>query len=361
MASSTSPPQAGIPPQQLSLPLPALTSTPQRHPDCCLSLSTTLLHIIVSQVRQALVASADPAGSCGTTPSPDGEGRRDPDDVEAEADVEREDVIASIGSGSGLLEACLQRYMDDIDDIGDSGSGDDPDSWETTIVNTAKRTARGKSRVTVQGVEVHQLSSSSWASSSSSSSPSHGRQQHGLNRYLPEQSRSYVRGTWEVWLGVVLSSDALGADESHSGGRGDGFGSVDGDGDADDDDDDDDDDDNGDDGVNNDALSAIPQRRVVVVALMFVYPRLPSLVQKYVDTVLSSRTSPSSSSSSSSSSSVKVIIYLGPRADWQDFQPCFERPPAAKEVSNKTVEVKVLEGEEAGLLEYEMMGIVYIR
>ncbi|KIV85022.1 hypothetical protein PV11_00760 [Exophiala sideris] len=63
------------------LPLPHLSTTPLNHPDCCLSLSTTLIHRIVDILRP------DAHSPPSTTLS-----------------------VLSIGSGTGLLEAILATH-----------------------------------------------------------------------------------------------------------------------------------------------------------------------------------------------------------------------------------------------------------
>lgn len=44
-------------------------------------------------------------------------------------------------------------------------------------------------------------------------------------------------------------------------------------------------------------------------AWMFVYPREPKLITKYIDTYCGN--------------GVEMIIWLGPKADWPDYEPCF--------------------------------------
>lgn len=75
-----------------------------------------------------------------------------------------------------------------------------------------------------------------------------------------------------------------------------------------------------------------------VRALMFVYPRQPSLVAQYMRSVQQGRTH------------INTVIYLGPRADWADFALCFDaHAPAA---------VDLVSGREAGLADYELMAVV---
>ncbi|KAJ5735108.1 uncharacterized protein N7483_000233 [Penicillium malachiteum] len=46
-------------------------------------------------------------------------------------------------------------------------------------------------------------------------------------------------------------------------------------------------------------------------AWMFVYPREPKLVTKYIDTY--------------GDHAVELIVWLGPRVDWPDYEPCFRQ------------------------------------
>lgn len=46
-------------------------------------------------------------------------------------------------------------------------------------------------------------------------------------------------------------------------------------------------------------------------AWMFVYPRDPRLITKYIDTY--------------GDDSVELIVWLGPRLDWADYEPCFRQ------------------------------------
>ncbi|KAL6406838.1 uncharacterized protein AUP68_09647 [Ilyonectria robusta] len=79
-----------------------------------------------------------------------------------------------------------------------------------------------------------------------------------------------------------------------------------------------------------------------VSGLMFTYPRQPALVTRYIESVIKTKLS------------IGVVIWLGPLADWDEFEPCFR-------VSDDDGEAFRLEGikrgAEAGLGEYEMMAI----
>ncbi|UPL01577.1 hypothetical protein LCI18_012511 [Fusarium solani-melongenae] len=74
-----------------------------------------------------------------------------------------------------------------------------------------------------------------------------------------------------------------------------------------------------------------------VTALMFVYPRQPALVTEYMKAIAEKNLS------------IQTIIWLGPMADWDVFEPCF--------VANNDhqTELEKLQGAEAGLDGYEMM------
>jgi hypothetical protein len=63
---------------------------------------------------------------------------------------------------------------------------------------------------------------------------------------------------------------------------------------------------------------------------MFVYPREPKLVSRYIETY--------------GEGDVKIIVWLGPKVDWPDYEPCFRRSSFA--------ELEVLE--EDGLAPYEI-------
>ena len=75
-----------------------------------------------------------------------------------------------------------------------------------------------------------------------------------------------------------------------------------------------------------------------VSGLMFVYPRQPDLVSRYVKTVEEMHPN------------VRSMVWLGPVADWDDFRPCFE---------GSTFAIEALSGLEAGLDDYEMMAVMH--
>ncbi|KAF2403578.1 hypothetical protein EJ06DRAFT_527188 [Trichodelitschia bisporula] len=165
----------------MSAKLPSLTNIPRRFPGYCLSLSTPLI-----------------------------------DEMGLQLSTLDDSLVLSIGSGSGLLEACVRRQFP---------------------------------RLRIEAVEVAE----------------------GINSYLPDDCMHVVKGTWET---CSRSSDAS--------------------------------------------------------AWLFVYPRQPSLITKYLHT---------------HAENVQLVIWLGPKVDWQDFKPCFESGLKVEEVKN------------CGLAEYEMMVI----
>lgn len=180
-----------------------LNDHPSRHPDFCLSISTKLIHTLTTVL---------------TTNGPEGSNN----------------LILSVGSGSGLLEAHLLSH----------------------IVALPKSTPK----FTIQGVEVR---------SSPTAAP--------VNKYLPEQHSATVRGTWEL-SPLLESADTL----------------------------------------------------------LFVYPRDPELVRRYL---------------SSRPASLRLVLWLGPRADWEVFGGCFQGLEGFEDVV-------VIEGGIAGVADFEMVAVV---
>ncbi|CAG7556129.1 unnamed protein product [Fusarium equiseti] len=74
-----------------------------------------------------------------------------------------------------------------------------------------------------------------------------------------------------------------------------------------------------------------------VTSLMFVYPRQPALILDYMKAI------------TRDGLNVQVIVWLGPMADWEVFESCFDGQFAV---------VEKRQGTEAGLDEYEMMALV---
>lgn len=81
---------------------------------------------------------------------------------------------------------------------------------------------------------------------------------------------------------------------------------------------------------------ALYERASTASALMFVYPRAPRLVQQYLGSIMQN------------TSDTRLVIWLGPKADWNDFVACFESPGFNK----------VYFPTECGLLDYELMAVL---
>jgi hypothetical protein len=157
-------------------------------------------------------------------------------------------TVLSIGSGTGLLEALLLARA----------------QWESSTPGNANA---GCTSLSIEGVEVPNDESGK-----------------AMNKYLPEQAITTVRGTWEV-------STRL----------------------------------------------ADPQ----VCAIMFIYPRQPSLVSKYVASVVERN------------HQVRILVWLGPVADWEEFRHCFTATNIAATSVFEIAETRM--GDSIGVDSFEMM------
>lgn len=191
--------------------LPPLSDEPTRYPDFCLSLSTPLIHALSNIFSEAATQSSS-------------------------------NLILSIGSGSGLLEAHLQSL------------------WSST----------SGCELSIHGVEVQ---------TADEVAP--------VNRHLPEQNCSTVRGTSQ------LSSDLDTA-----------------------------------------------------CALLFVYPRDPELVVRYLRAACDPNDSP-----------LRVLVWLGPRADYDAFAGSLQSAldvGLLRHMGFQSVEILDVHG----MAGYEMMAVV---
>lgn len=186
--------------------LPPLDDAPRRYPDFCLSISTQLIRTLTDVLSSA----------CSTS------GRQ------------KENLVLSVGSGSGLLEAHLQSLWSSLPDC----------------------------NLTIEGVEVRTA-----------------EQARPVNRYLSEEHYATVRGTFEV--------SPRGRDAS---------------------------------------------------ALIFVYPREPVLIQRYLQAARDDGNSP-----------LQAVLWLGPKADWDTFAECLRDVPGFASVE--------IPGD-CGAVEYEMMAVL---
>lgn len=187
---------------------PRLSDTPRRYPDYCLSISTRLTWAMTNILTSA----------CSHPNAP------------------KKNIILSVGSGSGLLEAHLQAF------------------WSCSPSNN----------LFIEGVEVR----------TAEESPP-------VNRYLSEEQYTTVRGTFEISPRLKDAS-----------------------------------------------------------ALVFVYPREPGLVHRYLHAAGRDMSSP-----------LRAVVWLGPRADWDSFAECLRGVPGFGPVEIPT-------NAECGLVEYEMMGLI---
>lgn len=111
--------------------------------------------------------------------------------------------------------------------------------------------------------------------------------------------------------------------------------------------------------------------------LMFVYPRSPGLVGRYVRDFAAASTSAAAAAAdletvevgaeaeaeakmeakkgtrTTTQPSLRVAVWLGHRSDWPDFEPCFAAVPGFDAAT-----VEVVGGADAGLVEYEMMAVM---
>ncbi|KAI1424271.1 hypothetical protein F5Y12DRAFT_460575 [Xylaria sp. FL1777] len=141
--------------------LPSLTDEPSRHPGCCFSLSQPLLATIRSLLPPIPTI----------TPPTDLHERKSCDEYKSAPELERA-LILSIGSGTGLLEELLHTYLNDNDDGAHSpiGQGNLPQPFSHPGASGLPENWR------VEGVEVNQA----------------------VNVYLPEDRINHVAGTWAV-------------------------------------------------------------------------------------------------------------------------------------------------------------------
>ncbi|KAI0158591.1 hypothetical protein BJ166DRAFT_307427 [Pestalotiopsis sp. NC0098] len=151
-----------------------------------------------------------------------------------------ERLVLSVGSGSGLLEALLQQKWtaDPRDDV--------------------------SSGLFIEGVEVQQQSGK----------PSL------LNKYLPEQHHSGVKGTWDL-----------------------------------------------------------SPRAAEAAVLMFVYPRSPELLMRYLD-----------EATTHTRGRLGLVIWLGPKCDWVEFEGAF--------TGYSGWDTRVVPDDESGLFGYEMIAVL---
>ncbi|KUI62550.1 hypothetical protein VP1G_09665 [Cytospora mali] len=186
--------------------LPHLSDTPRRYPDFCLSISTRLIHALTDILSSA---SSTQGG-------------------------QHENLVLSVGSGSGLLEAHMQSLWSSLPGC----------------------------NLAIEGVEVRTA-----------------EEARPVNRYLSEEHYTTVRGTFEI-----------------------------------------------------------SPRGQEASALIFVYPREPVLIQRYLQAAREDEDSP-----------LRTVVWLGPKADWDTFAYCLRDVPGFC-----SVEIP----QDCGVVEYEMMVVI---
>lgn len=82
-----------------------------------------------------------------------------------------------------------------------------------------------------------------------------------------------------------------------------------------------------------------------VTALLFVYPRQPKLVTDYVKHCVKADLG------------VKTIIWIGPNADWAEFEPCFDMSRGPRSYPYWFTVAERIVGEDAGVDSWEMVVI----
>ncbi|KAK8059818.1 hypothetical protein PG996_009748 [Apiospora saccharicola] len=85
---------------------------------------------------------------------------------------------------------------------------------------------------------------------------------------------------------------------------------------------------------------ALCRRAEDAAALMFVYPRSVDLFKRYVDAFFGS-------------GKARTIVWLGPQADWEVFQPALEGQHGASKA-----QLTIREGSDCGIGDYEMMAVL---
>ena len=84
---------------------------------------------------------------------------------------------------------------------------------------------------------------------------------------------------------------------------------------------------------------------------LFVYPRDPRLLEKYLDSIDSSDERSGSVEVEGAEKGPHRVIWAGPRVDWEDYKVCFERR------AGLVKQLSILMGPEAGLVEWEMIAV----
>lgn len=264
--------------------LPALTITPTRHHHCCLALSTVLIDRLYDVVVDARAAGSKSDEDVKTSisineehASPSQRANTNQQKAARDASVRRDQprrrtVVLSVGSGSGVVERLL------LERLGGRNLDEDGD-------------------VQVYGVEIPATAKGA-----------------EMNAYLPRERRVVVGGSWDVFgVNDLLALPALGRK------------SEDEDEEDEDEEEEEEDCDLAPNGSSRSGGAAVSEN--VDVVLMFVYPRQPCLVSRYIDAYTSlPGTEPIGADSEGGGKadiSLKAVIWAGPRADWEEYEGLF--------------------------------------
>ncbi|KAJ3579670.1 hypothetical protein NPX13_g895 [Xylaria arbuscula] len=163
--------------------LPSLTDEPTLYPGCCFSLSWPLLATVHTLLLQSISIIPSTSNSI-SSPTADLQRKKEVGSGDDDDDDERS-LVLSIGSGTGLLEELLHRYLnsgvrDRGDEISSSSATTSPPPTTTATTATPTGAADGSSGAggcwRVEGVEVN----------------------HTVNLHLPEHRINHVSGTWAI-------------------------------------------------------------------------------------------------------------------------------------------------------------------
>ena len=209
-------------------------------------------------------------------------------------------LVLSVGSGTGLLEALLldrwsapQPQHPSGPDVHDGGPPIPTTATSTGVV------------MTIQGVEVH---------------PS-------VNKHLPEANLCVVRGTWDVVPVATSTLRSRSFDPEKQPHPDAGAGSS----------------------------PASADDHAPATGLLFVYPRSPALVSRYLRGF--------GAAAGEEEGCEGAAVWLGHRSDWPDFAPCFASVPGLDAVevlgaNDESGPDADSGGVDVGLVGYEMMAVV---
>ncbi|ETN40922.1 uncharacterized protein HMPREF1541_05202 [Cyphellophora europaea CBS 101466] len=327
------------------LPLPTLTTTPIRHHHSCLALSITL----ISHLTQFLRRHFNHAATDEDQPPP------------RPARRHRGHGLFSIGSGTGVLEALLlKRCQDEQRQQQRQQQRQKQDRRQQQHGQQGGERRQQQQQIQVFGVEVP----APHGDRDGTNGTPH------LNRYLRACRRVVVGGTWDVLGPAEAEARFLGEEVRYggSGGGSDSGGGARDDGHEGNEDRESEIGAEGSSGVDADLdVDMDMDMRVesgVDVALLFVYPRQPTLLQRYLDAWLGVAEGMRSTGTAEDHESERMgynrttegrsrrvnltsLVWAGPRVDWADYEGIFRELQVRGWVVEERwgAEVGVAEGE----------------